>query len=127
MTTRSTNRRPVISISLTGMALLMSVTAVVLSAMAQLPWLVGAGVALWGLAFGSMPTGWSAWISRAVPDDAESGGGLLVATIQLAITAGAAAGGWMFDLQGAGGVFMASGVMMLLAAVTIYTRVRQHG
>lgn len=116
-----------VSLTLTGMALLMSVTAVILSAMAQLPWLVGAGVALWGLAFGSMPTGWSAWISRAVPDDAESGGGLLVATIQLAITAGAAAGGWMFDLQGAGGVFMASGVMMLLAAVTIYTRVRQHG
>ena len=116
-----------LSLTLTGMALLMSVTAVVLSAMAQLPWLVGAGVALWGLAFGSMPTGWSAWISRAVPDDAESGGGLLVATIQLAITAGAAAGGWMFDLQGAGGVFMASGVMMLLAAITIYTRVRQHG
>jgi len=116
-----------LSLTLTGMALLMSVTAVVLSAMAQLPWLVGAGVALWGLAFGSMPTGWSAWISRAVPDDAESGGGLLVATIQLAITAGAAAGGWMFDLQGAGGVFMASGVMMLLAAITLYTRVRQHG
>ena len=116
-----------LSLTLTGMALLMSVTAIVLSAMAQLPWLVGAGVALWGLAFGSMPTGWSAWISRAVPDDAESGGGLLVATIQLAITAGAAAGGWMFDLQGAGGVFMVSGVMMLLAAITIYTRVRQHG
>jgi hypothetical protein len=37
-------------------------------------------------AFGSMPTGWSTWISRAVPDDAESGGGLLVATIQLGLT-----------------------------------------
>ncbi|MSE19552.1 MFS transporter, partial [Pantoea agglomerans] len=66
-------------------------------------WMVGAGVAIWGMAFGSMPTGWSTWISRAVPDDAESGGGLLVATIQLAITVGAAAGGWMFDLRGAGG------------------------
>ncbi|BAN94790.1 hypothetical protein E05_00240 [Plautia stali symbiont] len=52
-----------------------------------------------------------------MPDDAKSGGGLLVATIQLAITAGAAAGGWMFDLQGAGGVFLASGVLMLLAAI----------
>ncbi|MFJ5160819.1 MFS transporter [Pantoea sp. NPDC088449] len=116
-----------VSLTLTGMALVMSVTALVLVSFGNVSWLVGAGVALWGLAFGSMPTGWSTWLSRAVPDDAESGGGLLVATIQLAITAGAAAGGWMFDLQGAGGVFLASGVLMLLAAITIFTRVRHHG
>ncbi|HCW98964.1 MAG TPA: MFS transporter, partial [Pantoea sp.] len=41
--------------------------------------------------------------------------------------AGAAAGGWMFDLQGAGGVFLASGVLMLLASITIFTQVRHHG
>ncbi len=116
-----------VSLTLTGMALVMSVTAVLLVSFGNVSWLVAVGVALWGLAFGSMPTGWSTWISRAVPDDAESGGGLLVATIQLAITAGAAAGGWMFDLQGAGGVFLASGVLMLLAAITIFTRVRHHG
>jgi predicted MFS family arabinose efflux permease len=116
-----------VSLTLSGMALLMSVTALVLVSFGSVSWLVAVGVAVWGLAFGSMPTGWSTWISRAVPDDAESGGGLLVATIQLAITAGAAAGGWMFDLQGAGGVFLSSGVLMLLAAITIFTRVRHHG
>lgn len=116
-----------VSLTLSGMALVMSVTALVLVSFGGVSWLVGAGVALWGLAFGSMPTGWSTWISRAVPDDAESGGGLLVATIQLAITVGAAAGGWMFDWQGAGGVFLSSGVLMLLAAITIFTRVRHHG
>ncbi|ADU67669.1 MFS transporter [Pantoea sp. At-9b] len=116
-----------VSLTLSGMALVMSVTALMLVSFGGVSWLVGAGVALWGLAFGSMPTGWSTWISRAVPDDAESGGGLLVATIQLAITVGAAAGGWMFDLQGAGGVFLSSGVLMLLAAITIFTRVRHHG
>lgn len=116
-----------VSLTLSGMALVMSATALLLVSVGGVSWLVGAGVALWGLAFGSMPTGWSTWISRAVPDDAESGGGLLVATIQLAITAGAAAGGWMFDWQGAGGVFLASGVLMLLAAITIFTRVRHHG
>ncbi|RTY59355.1 MFS transporter [Pantoea sp. YU22] len=116
-----------VSLTLSVMALVMSATALLLVSFADVSWLVAAGVALWGLAFGSMPTGWSTWISRAVPDDAESGGGLLVATIQLAITAGAAAGGWMFDLQGAGGVFLASGVLMLLASITIFTRVRHHG
>jgi len=116
-----------VSLTLSAMALVMSATALLLVSFVAVSWLVAAGVALWGLAFGSMPTGWSTWISRAVPDDAESGGGLLVATIQLAITAGAAAGGWMFDLQGAGGVFLASGVLMLLASLTIFTRVRHHG
>lgn len=116
-----------VSLTLSVMALVMSATALLLVSFADVSWLVAAGVALWGLAFGSMPTGWSTWISRAVPDDAESGGGLLVATIQLAITAGAAAGGWMFDLRGAGGVFLASGVLILLAAITIFTRVRHHG
>ncbi|MDU6387186.1 MULTISPECIES: MFS transporter [unclassified Pantoea] len=116
-----------VSLTLSAMALVMSATALLLVSFVDVSWLVAAGVALWGLAFGSMPTGWSTWISRAVPDDAESGGGLLVATIQLAITAGAAAGGWMFDLQGAGGVFLASGVLMLLASLTIFTRVRHHG
>ncbi|MGE1560244.1 MFS transporter [Pantoea septica] len=116
-----------VSLTLSAMALVMSATALLLVSFVDVSWLVGAGVALWDLAFGSMPTGWSTWISRAVPDDAESGGGLLVATIQLAITAGAAAGGWMFDLQGAGGVFLASGVLMLLASLTIFTRVRHHG
>ena len=116
-----------VSLTLSGMALLMSVTALMLVSFGDVSWMVGAGVAIWGMAFGSMPTGWSTWISRAVPDDAESGGGLLVATIQLAITVGAAAGGWMFDLRGAGGVFVASGVLMLLAALTIFTRVRHHG
>lgn len=116
-----------VSLTLSVMALVMSATALLLVSFVDVSWLVAAGVALWGLAFGSMPTGWSTWISRAVPDDAESGGGLLVATIQLAITAGAAAGGWMFDLRGAGGVFLASGVLMLLAAITIFTRVLHHG
>ncbi|THB83150.1 MFS transporter [Pantoea allii] len=116
-----------VSLTLSGMALLMSITALLLVSFGDVSWLVGAGVAIWGMAFGSMPTGWSTWISRAVPDDAESGGGLLVATIQLAITVGAAAGGWMFDLRGAGGVFVVSGVLMLLAALTIFSRVRHHG
>ncbi|WP_410515827.1 MFS transporter [Pantoea allii] len=116
-----------VSLTLSGMALLMGITASLLVGFGHVGGLVAVGVALWGLAFGSMPTGWSTWISRAVPDDAESGGGLLVATIQLAITVGAAAGGWMFDFRGAGGVFLASSALMLVAALTIYTRVRHHG
>ena len=39
-------------------------------------------------------------MSKELPDDAEAGGGLLVAVVQLAIALGAAAGGWVFDASG---------------------------
>jgi DHA1 family purine ribonucleoside efflux pump-like MFS transporter len=53
-----------------------------------------------------------------VPDQAESGGGLIVAAVQLAITMGAAIGGAIFDASGAKGVF-ATSALFLLGAVLI--------
>jgi len=75
-------------------------------------------IALWGLAFGTVPVGWSAWIARALADAAETGGGLLVATIQLAIGTGAAAGGLVLELGGVVAVFLAAGVALMLATIT---------
>jgi DHA1 family purine ribonucleoside efflux pump-like MFS transporter len=54
-----------------------------------------------------------------VPDEAESGGGLIVAAVQLAITMGAAAGGAIFDVSGAKGVFTASAAVLFAAALII--------
>lgn len=84
-------------------------------------------VALWGFAFGLVPVGWSTWLATTVPDEAESAGGLLVASIQLAISAGAAGGGLVFDLNGASGVFLGSGVLLLSAMVIVFARVRVNG
>ncbi len=81
-------------------------------------------VALWGLAFGAVPVAWSTWITRAVPDEAESAGGLFVAAINFAIATGAAAGGALFDANGVSSVFVASGVALFLAALTIVSTVR---
>ncbi|WP_265516106.1 MFS transporter [Nitratireductor luteus] len=80
-------------------------------------------VALWGVAFGAVPVAWSTWITRAVPDEAESAGGLFVAAINFAIATGAAAGGFIFDASGVGNVFMASGIVLIAAAVMIVTGV----
>ncbi|MGJ7040700.1 putative MFS family arabinose efflux permease [Shinella sp. BE166] len=80
-------------------------------------------VALWGLAFGAVPVAWSTWITRAVPDEAESAGGLFVAAINFAIATGAAAGGALFDANGVSSVFVASGVVLFLAAITIVSAV----
>ena len=81
-------------------------------------------VALWGFAFGLVPVAWSTWLATTVPDEAESAGGLLVASIQLAISAGAAGGGAVFDLHGASGVFTGSGLLLLTAMVVVFTAVR---
>ena len=74
-------------------------------------------IALWGMAFGAVPVAWSTWLTRTVPDEAESAGGLLVAAIQLAIAIGAAGGGAIYDFKGATGVFGASSLVLLVAAV----------
>lgn len=88
-------------------------------------------VALWGLAFGGVPVAWSNWVARAVPDQAETAGGMVVAAVQSSIATGAALGGIMFGFNGVTGVFMTAGAVMLLAALVIFLRVRvelpQHG
>ena len=81
-------------------------------------------LAIWGLAFGGVPVAWSNWVASAVPDQAESAGGMVVASVQSAIAMGAAAGGAVFSLGGSAGVFIAAAVLMLLAALLIALRVR---
>ncbi|WP_256774483.1 MULTISPECIES: hypothetical protein [unclassified Stenotrophomonas] len=55
-------------------------------------------VALWCVTFGGVPVAWSSGVARAVPDQAESAGGMVVAALQSSIAAGAALGGLVFRL-----------------------------
>jgi predicted MFS family arabinose efflux permease len=80
-------------------------------------------VAAWGMAFGAVPVGWSTWTARAVPDETESAGGILVAAVQIAIAAGAALGGSIFSFSGVTGVFAAGGAVLLLTAGLVFARV----
>lgn len=81
-------------------------------------------VALWGLAFGGVPVAWSNWVARAVPDRAETAGGMVVAAVQSSIAAGAALGGLLFGFSGVTGVFITAGCVMLIAALFIALKVR---
>lgn len=81
-------------------------------------------VALWGFAFGGVPVAWSNWVARAVPDQAEAAGGMVVAAVQSSIAVGAALGGIVFGLGGVSGVFITAGALMLFAALVIALRVR---
>lgn len=70
---------------------------------------------LWGFIATSAPVAWWAWLARRLPNNAETGGGLMVATIQLAITAGALLGGCLYDFQGYQTTFVVSACILLLS------------
>ncbi|KLD68671.1 major facilitator transporter [Luteibacter rhizovicinus DSM 16549] len=108
------------------MPLAMGVIALALVALGRAPIADALLVALWGMAFGAVPVAWTTWITKTVPDEAESGGGLIVAAVQFAITLGAAAGGLVFDHSGASGVFVGSGAVLLVATAMIFVSLRDR-
>lgn len=76
---------------------------------------------LWGLVATAAPTGWWTWLARTLPNDAEAGGGLMVAVVQLSIALGSTAGGIVFDHSGWQSTFSLSGVLLLCAgALTLF-------
>jgi predicted MFS family arabinose efflux permease len=74
-------------------------------------------LAIWGLVATSAPVGWWTWVARTLPHDAEAGGGLMVAVVQLAIMLGATVGGVLFDTSGYRATFVMSAVVLVIAAV----------
>jgi predicted MFS family arabinose efflux permease len=78
----------------------------------------------WGLIATPAPVGWGTWLSRTLPREAEAGGGLMVATIQLAITLGATIGGLLFDLSGYRATFAISAALLALAALLAFVSSR---
>lgn len=96
--------------------ILMSVIAVALIPLGT--WVVPVAVllGLWGLMATATPVGWWSWIAQAMPDDAEAGGGLMVAIIQFSIALGSTLGGMLFDSSGYQSTFIASAVVLLIGA-----------
>ena len=80
----------------------------------------------WGLVGTAAPVAWWTWISKTLPDDAEAGGGLMVAVVQLAITLGASLGGVLVDAGGYQTAFSVSAAILIggamLAAVAVRPR-----
>lgn len=74
-------------------------------------------LAIWGLVGTSAPVGWWTWLAQTLPQDAEAGGGLMVAVVQLAIMLGATLGGLLFDASGYRATFLLSAGLLIAAAV----------
>ena len=81
-------------------------------------------LAAWGLFATSAPVGWWTWLARTLPKDAEAGGGLMVAVVQLAIMLGATCGGLLFDGIGYQATFGASALVLVIAAILAFATMR---
>jgi predicted MFS family arabinose efflux permease len=75
---------------------------------------------LWGLVATAAPVGWWLWIARTLPQDAEAGGGLMVAVVQLSIALGSTVGGLLFDGSGYRGTFAFSAGLLLVGAFLVF-------
>ncbi|QNR99182.1 MFS transporter [Stenotrophomonas sp. 169] len=107
--------------------LLMAAIALTLTVVGQSGSAVFVLLAVWGLVATAAPVAWWAWLAKSLPDDAEAGGGLMVAIVQLAIALGSTVGGLLFDGSGYRATFTASAVVLvvgaLLAALTARTTI----
>ena len=94
----------------------MAAIAIVLIVAGPNMWATAGLLAAWGLVGTALPVAWWTWLARTLPNDADTGGGLMVAVIQLAITAGAAGGGLLFDAGGHTATFLVSAVLLCASA-----------
>lgn len=104
-------------LTLMAIPLLMAAIAGMLILTGHSVWSVALLLGFWGLLATAAPTGWWTWIALTLPEDAEAGGGLMVAVIQLSIALGSTVGGMVFDNVGWQSTFAMSGILLLSAVV----------
>lgn len=96
---------------------LMAVIAVALVPLGPKLWPTAALLSAWGLLATAAPVGWWSWLARTFTDNAETGGGLMVAVVQCSIALGSTVGGLLFDSFGFASTFLASAGLLLSAAL----------
>ncbi|HDN2630740.1 TPA: MFS transporter [Klebsiella aerogenes] len=106
--------------TLMAIPVLMAIVALALIAFGSQAAIVTALLGLWGFISTAAPVGWWAWVPRTFPQNAEAGGGLMVAMVQLSIALGSTVGGVLFDHHGYQSTFLASAAMLIIATVLIF-------
>ncbi|MEG5850198.1 MFS transporter [Enterobacter hormaechei] len=113
-------------LTLMAIPLLMALIAGVLMLTGDSLWIVALLLGFWGMLATAAPTGWWTWIARTLPEDAEAGGGLMVAVIQLSIALGSTAGGVVFDTFSWQSTFALSSILLLSAGGLTFTTSRHR-
>lgn len=97
---------------LVGMPLAMVIVAMALLAGPELHLLAFVLIASWGFFGAVLPIIWSTWITRALPDAADSAGGLYSAALQVAAIIGASLSGTAIDVFGVSANMPTTAVVM---------------
>jgi predicted MFS family arabinose efflux permease len=74
---------------------------------------------VWGSVNAAIPVAWSSWLAQEVSDAPEAAGGLMVAAIQLSITAGAGFGGVLLDRLGIAAAFIGGALLLFTSAALV--------
>lgn len=114
--TRFVGRR--LYLLLGGLPVALGVVTLCLLGLQHSVWAVGLTLIAWGTLNSAIPVAWSTWLTKGINDEPESGGGLLVAAIQLSIMLGGALGGYLLDRFSVGATFI-GGALLLFAAVAV--------
>lgn len=104
--------------------LVLAVLALLLIGLGSVPAAAALLLVTWALFGTAAPVGWGTWVSRVLPHNAEAGGGLQVATIQLGATLGAAGGGVLFDGLGWWSAFALSAALLCGSSILAFSASR---
>lgn len=107
-------------------SLLMSTIALMLIPLGGRVIPVAVLLGLWGLMATAAPVGWWSWVAQAMPENAEAGGGMMVAVVQLCIALGSTVGGLLFDTSGYQSTFVASATLLAVAALLTFITSRSQ-
>ena len=104
---------------LRGLPMALAAVTIGMLAVGHSLWGVAAMMVVWGTLNSAIPVAWSTWLSKGIRDEPESGGGLMVGTIQLAIMLGAGFGGLLLDHLSIAAPFIGSAVLLAIASVAV--------
>jgi predicted MFS family arabinose efflux permease len=98
---------------------LLAAMTLLMLALGHVFWGVAVVMVFWGVFEAAIPVTWSTWLSEGVKDDPESGGGLMVAAIQLSLMAGAAIGGLLLDHVSIAATLIAGAALLAMSALVV--------
>lgn len=101
------------------LALALGAMTIAMFAAGRILWAEGIVPIAWGMLNSAVPVAWSAWLAKGIGDEPESGGGLLVAAIQLSIMLGASFGGLLFDHVSIAATLVGGAMHMVFASLAI--------
>jgi predicted MFS family arabinose efflux permease len=102
-----------------GLPITLGAVTLCLLALAHSLWGVAVLMIAWGALNSAIPVAWSAWLTKGISDEPESGGGLIVGAIQLSIMLGAAFGGSLLEHLSIAAPLIGGTVLLVLASLIV--------